>query len=378
MKIVDRRESDSKKWHKYAGTDILPLWIADTDFAVDEKILAAAKARLQHSVLGYPYDEESYIGAFVEHCARQYAWEIEAQWVVPIPGCVPGLNFCRGVSLLRGKAAAITATPTYPPFFHQAKMMPNFKHYCVPSFWENEKWSIDFKGLENAAQQADSGLLLLCHPHNPIGRVYTEAELQAYAQIAQAHDLMVCSDEIHCDIILNGRQHRPFAMQNEDTLKRTITLMAPSKTYNIAGMCASFAVIADERLREDFREVSMGCSDVNVLGRVMAEVAYREGEAWRVKQIAYLQRNAQEIISRIAAIPALKVAPIEATYLAFLDCRALPVENPQRYFERYGLGFADGADYGMAGFVRFNFGCSFELLQEALKRLEKAVRDLNV
>lgn len=376
IKALDRCGSDSKKWHKYAGTDILPLWIADTDFAVDDKILAAAQARLQHAVLGYPYNEEDYIGALVEHCAAQYDWEIEAEWVVPIPGCVPGLNFCRGLSQLRGKQAAVTATPTYPPFFNQSKMMPEFRHHCVPARWENGQWSMDFAGMAEAAARPDSGLLILCHPHNPLSRVYREEELQEYAHIAQAHDLIVCSDEIHCDLILNGSRHRPFAMLSEDALKRSVTLMAPSKTYNIAGMCASYAVIADADLRADFMRVSQGFADVNVLGRVMAQAAYREGETWRQAQIAYLQRNAQEIERRIAALPPLSVAPLEATYLAFIDCRALPVENPQRYFEQYGLGFADGADYAAPGFVRFNFGCSFELVQEALNRLEAAVKAL--
>lgn len=376
IQAIDRRGSDSKKWHKYAGKDILPLWIADTDFAVDEKIIAAAQARLQHGVFGYPYDTDNYLAAFVQHCERHYGWKIAPEWVVPMSGCVPGLNFSRAVSALRGKKAAITATPTYPPFFNQSKMLPDFVHHCVPSIWENGQWSIDFDGLAQAAAQPDSGLLLLCHPHNPLSRVYRQAELEQYLAIAQAHDLIVCSDEIHCDLLLNGSQHRPFAMLNEEALKRTITLMAPSKTYNIAGMCAAYAVIADCDLRADFIKVCTGFADVNVLGRVMAEAAYREGESWRQAQIAYLQRNAAEIERRIAALPPLVLSPIEATYLAFIDCRALPVENPQRYFEQHGLGFADGADYGMAGFVRFNFGCSFELLQEVFKRLEAAVKAL--
>lgn len=371
---TERARSDSKKWHKYHDQDIIPLWIADMDFDIAEPIAQAIAERNVHPVYGYPYDEDAFIASMVEHCVREYGWAISPDWVVPIPGCVPGLNFCRGVARARGKSSGVTTIPTYPPMFLGSAMM-DFHHHKVPCVLENGRWTVDFAALDQAVDH-DTGLLLLCHPHNPIGRRYEDEELAQYAQIAKKHDLIVCSDEIHCDLILNGKAHRPFATLNDDALARTITLMAPSKTWNIAGLCCAFAIIADANLRADFRACARGLNDVNVLGRVAGAAAYRDGQAWRQDLIAQLQENAKTIVQRVNALTGMSVAPIEATYLAFLDCRALPVDNPQRYFEQYGLGFADGVDYGAPGFVRLNFGCSPALLSEALDRLETAVKAL--
>ncbi|SUO94614.1 MalY/PatB family protein [Suttonella ornithocola] len=378
MKISNnRQQSDSKKWQKYVNQDIIPLWIADTDFEIAPEIIEAAEKRLQHPVFGYPYDEECFLQSVVEHCQTHYEWQIQKEWLVPIPGCVPGLNFSRAVSQMQGKNIAVTVTPTYPPFFKNSAMLSQFQHQLVPALYENQQWKIDFDSLEQAASERDCGLLILCHPHNPIGRAYTTEELAKYHEIAKKHDLIVCSDEIHCDLILNGTQHRPFAMLDEDALSRTITLMAPSKTYNIAGQCCAFAIIADSDLRHQFRQAALGLNDVNVLGRVMATAAYQYGEQWRQESIAYLAENARLIAQCVERLEGVSMAKVEATYLAFIDCRGLKVDNPQQYFESYGLGFADGADYDAPGFVRLNFGCSRELLQEALKRFEKAVTAAN-
>lgn len=375
MKIAnDRASSDSKKWHKYAGADIIPLWIADTDFEIATEITDALKKRIEHPVYGYPFDEEAFLQSIIDHCQDYYHWNIKAEWIVPIPGCVPGLNFCRSVSAQRGKNAAVTTIPTYPPFFKNSAMLGNFKHYVVPSHYENRHWRIDFEGIEQAASHDDSGLLILCHPHNPIGRVYTIEELKKYHEIAKKHNLIVCSDEIHCDLILNGSQHHPFAMLDDDALNRTITLMAPSKTYNIAGQCCAFAIIANPELRLAFQKAALGLNDVNVLGRVMATAAFQYGEPWRKEVIRYLQENARMIEERVNALDGVSVAAVEATYLAFIDCRDLALDNPFKYFEAHGLGFGDGADYAAPGFVRINFGCSRELLDEALTRFENAVR----
>lgn len=367
----DRRKTDAKKWHKYAGRDIIPLWIADSDFEVAPSIRAAIEQRVRHSVFGYPYDEPCFLDAVVTHCAAAYDWRIEREWIVTIPGCVPGLNFCRGVSLMRGKSAALVPIPTYPPFFNASAML-DFTHLKVQLTLGAERWAVDFERLDAAVTDA-TGLLLLCHPHNPVGRVYPREELDAFANIARTHDLIVCSDEIHCDLVLNGTRHIPFASLDSDTLARTITLMAPSKTFNIAGMCCAFAIIADATLRNQFQRCAVGFNEVNVIGRVAAAAAYSSGEDWRTAQIAYLRASAARIEQRVNALPGVHVTPVEATYLAFIDCRGLELDNPQRYFESKGLGFADGADYGMPGFVRMNFACDHALLDEALDHFERAV-----
>ena len=367
----DRRQSDARKWHKYAGRDIIPLWIADSDFEVAAPIRTAMERRMRHPVFGYPYDEPRFLDAVIAHCAAAYDWRIKREWIVAIPGCVPGLDFCRGVSLMRGKSAALVPVPTYPPFFNGSALL-DFTHLKVPLILGAERWEVDFDRLAAAVTET-TGLLLLCHPHNPVGRVYSHEELSAFAELARTYDLIVCSDEIHCDLVLTGARHMPFAGLDGDALARTITLMAPSKTFNIAGMCCAFAIIADATLRSQFQRCARGFNEVNVIGRAAATAAYSAGANWCAEQIIYLRDSARRIERRVNALPGVHVTPVEATYLAFIDCRGLELDDPQRYFESKGLGFADGADYGMPGFLRMNFACSHALLDEALDRFERAV-----
>lgn len=374
IKTLDRKHSDSKKWHKYAGTDIIPLWIADSDFEIAEPINQALEARIAHPVYGYPYHEKAFLAAVIQHCEEAYDWTIEKEWIVPIPGCVPGLNFARATGILNGKHSGLLLTPNYPPFVHASAML-DFIHQKVPLELVDKHWEVNFKALA-AAITDDTGLLMLCHPHNPVGRVFDEQELQQFADIAKCHDLIVCSDEIHCDLVLNNTQHKPFASLNEDTLQRTITLMAPSKTFNIAGLCCAFAIIANAKLRQQFQSAAAGLCDVNVLGRVASTAAYSQSQAWYQEEIHYLQENADMLYERVNALPKVHMTKVEATYLAFIDARELGLDNPQKFFETKGLGFADGADYGMPGFLRCNFACAHEVLNEALTRFEKAVNEV--
>lgn len=370
-----RGESDSQKWHKYAGTDILPMWVADTEFLAAPEIIAALEQRVAHGVFGYGYLLEGFVQGIIRHCQNQYGWDVSPEWIVPLTGVVPGLNFSRAVARLRGKNKALTVEPVYPHLRKSPAIMANFHHAFSPCELKNQRWVPDFAGLEANVDQ-DCGLLLLCHPHNPIGRVYDADELAQYAEIARKYDLIVCSDEIHCDLILNHRRHCPFAGQNADTLQRTITLMAPSKTFNIAGLSCAFAIIADKQLRTDFCAVSAGMSgDVNVMGMTAAVAAFEHGEPWREEMLAYLRENARITEKRINATGKLKTTPIEATYLAWIDARSLGKENPQQYFEQYGVGMNDGADFGAPGFVRLNFGCSRDMLELALDRIEYALAD---
>ena len=371
----DRASSDSKKWQKYAGRDVIPMWIADADFVVDPAITQALHARVDHGVFGYGGKTEALQEAIVAHCARLYGWAIEKDWIVLLPGVVPGLNFSRALSVLRGKRAGIVSMPNYPHLHNQPAMIP-FSHHKVDCQFADGRWTPDFAGLDQAVD-ADTGLLLLCHPHNPIGRVHTAEELAAYHHVAKKHDLLVCSDEIHCDLIINGSRHQPFAALNDDALMRTITLMAPSKTWNIAGLCCAFAIIANADLRADFARVTVGMSDVNILGVTAALAAMTQSEAWREALLAYLRANAEMAHARINALPPLSMTPVEGTYLAWIDARALPVDNAQRFFEEHGVGLNDGADYGWPGFVRLNLACDKDLLDKALSRMAAAVATLS-
>ena len=367
--IIDRRHSDSQKWGRYAGRDVLPLWVADMDFAAPPAVLAALHARIDHGVFGYPEPWPSLIAAVQKHLAEAYDWHIEPDWLVWLPGLVTGINVaCRTV-----EGPVLTATPVYPPFLSAPRYAGSVLHSVdlqPPS--DETGWQWDWSVLHAAA--GGSRLFLLCHPHNPVGRCWERDELQALAALAEKHDWIVCSDEIHCDLILDrDRRHLPFACLGDAAARRSITLMAPSKTYNVPGLGAAFAVIPDPALRYRFCHAMRGIvPHVNVLGLVATEAAFRHGGAWREELLATLAGNRDQVEAAVAALPDLRMSHVEATYLAWIDARGLGVENPQRHFEVHGLGLSDGADFGAPGWVRLNFGCPPATLQQALARLAAA------
>jgi len=364
----DRRNGDSLKWNKYAGRDILPLWVADMDFSAPPPVLDALQRRVAQGCLGYPIPWAGLIDTVLEHLQRAYAWSVKPEWLVWLPGLVPGINVaCRAVD-----GDVITATPVYPPFL-SAPGLAGKKLATVPLRLEGDRWGWDFAALE-AALTPETRLLLLCHPHNPVGRVWDADELAKLAEFCTRHDLTVCSDEIHCDLILEpGLAHAPFATVNAEIAGRSITLMAPSKTYNIPGLGCSFAVIPDAALRHRFTGAMRGIvPDANVLGLVAAEAAYRDGEDWRRALVDVLRRNRDRVQSAVAAMPGLRMTPIEATYLAWIDARGLDVADPVAFFEAAGVGLSNGRDFGLPGWVRLNFGCTPKLLDEALERMKTA------
>jgi cystathionine beta-lyase len=224
-----------------------------------------------------------------------------------------------------------------------------------------------------AAMTPETRLLLFCHPHNPVGRAWRADELTSLAEFCRRHDLIVCSDDIHCDLILDPRPHVPLALLDADMTRRTITLMAPSKTYNIPGLACSLAIVPDAALRGRFTALMRGIvPDVNVLGLAAAEAAFSECDAWRDALIGVLRANRGEVEAAVARMPGLSMTHVEATYLAWIDARGLGVANPARFFEDAGVGLSDGADFGAPGWVRLNFGCPCETLAAALRRMASA------
>ncbi|HEX5276408.1 MAG TPA: PatB family C-S lyase [Fluviicoccus sp.] len=361
----DRRGSDSLKWRKYDGRDILPMWVADMDFAAPPAVLDALQARLAHGVFGYGAPPE-FARVIVDALQRDYGWAVQPDWIVPLPGLVCGLNIAARATGDAGDAL-LTATPVYPHLFTSAANQD--RESLRIGLDAAHDWTWDLAALRAATTTRTRGLML-CHPHNPIGRVWSAAELQAIADHAAAHDLIVVSDEIHCDLILEpGLRHRPFAMQSADAAARSITLMAPSKTYNIPGLGAAFAVIPSDSLRRRFEKAMAGIvPHVNILGFAATVAAYRDCTAWRAELLDYLRGNRERVMT-LDGIGGLRVVKPEATYLAWIDCRALGVADPQRFFEEAGVGFSPGRDFGAEGFVRLNFGCSRVLLDEALRRM---------
>lgn len=368
--------SDSTRWRKYAGRDVIPLWVADMDFAAPPEVVSALQERVANGLFGYGEPWPSLVESVVEHCAREYDWAIQPDWLVWLPGLVSGLQVaCRSV----GEAGdgVFTATPVYPPFL-SSPGESNRRLLTLPLIRHDAGWGWDFAAADAVMKAAK--LFLLCHPHNPVGRAWRADELWQLAALAAKHDLIVCSDEIHCDLTLNGR-HQPFATLSPEIAARTITLMAPSKTFNLAGLGCAFAIIPNAQLRRAYAATLHGIvPHPNVLGLAACEAAFRHGGAWRQRLLDTLRGNAARVEHVVGKLPGLSMERVEATFLAWIDCREFGVEHPARRFEQAGVGLSDGAAFGpgqaYAQYVRLNFGTTRALLDTALERIERACTGL--
>ncbi|MDP2228230.1 MAG: PatB family C-S lyase [Moraxellaceae bacterium] len=374
--LVDRRGSDSIKWAKYAnrraadGREILPLWVADMDFAAPPAVQAALAARIAHGVFGYGHTTAEFTQTLIDALNRDYGWAVEAECIVPLPGLVAGLNIAAR-SIGETGDAIVTATPVYPALFTASRHMDR-ECITVP-LDEARHWGWDMAALTAAHTPRTRGLFL-CHPHNPGGRVWSAAELDAIADHARQHDLVVVSDEIHCDLILEpGLRHRPFALQAPDLAAHSITLMAPSKTYNIPGLGVAFAIIPGEALRRRFYRAMAGIvPHVNILGMAATIAAYRDSTEWRAALLDYLRAN-RDAVMQLDGVGGLRVIRPEATYLAWLDCRDTALADPVATFEQGGIGLSPGRDFGRERFVRLNFGCPRATLDDALARMRQVL-----
>jgi cystathionine beta-lyase len=375
--VIDRRGTDSQKWQKYAGRDILPLWVADMDFKSSPAIIAALQARVATGMFGYARPVKASVDAFVDAAAQRYGWKIDPAWIVWLPGLVVGLNLTASAFAEPGEEI-LTLTPVYPPFMSAPKNSGRISTQ-VPFRLDaaNHRWEIDWAALEKAVTPKTK-LFYLCNPHNPIARVWRREELVKLGEFCVRHDLLLCSDEIHCDLILDALPHIPTAVLGNEIARRTITLMAPSKTYNVPGMGTSMAIIPDAQLRARFHRAAAGVmAEVTGLGYVACEAAYRDSEPWRQELLACLRGNRDFLLDFVAReLPGVTVeARIEATYLAWLNVSALKLPDPIAHFEAHGVGLSDGAFFGAArgSHVRLNFGCPRATLTEALARMKRAV-----
>jgi cysteine-S-conjugate beta-lyase len=367
----DRRGSDSLKWRKYEGRDVLPLWVADMDFASPPGVLAELRERVDHGVFGYGLPPRELVEVVLARLRDAYGWTVREEELVWLPGLVSGLSVaCR--ALAGDGGAVLTTTPIYPPFLSCPRAM-SCGLQTAPLAQDGERWVFDWERLE-ATVTPQTRALLLCSPHNPCGRIWERGELAQLAEFCARHRLVLVSDEIHCQLLLDDRPHVPTATLAPEVAARTVTLMAPSKTYNIPGLGCAFAVITDAELRRRFTlAASMIVPHVNVLGYAAALGAYRDGDDWLRALLAYLRGNRDQLAAVVADLPGLSMARVEATYLAWLDCRRLGAADPCAHFEQHGLGFACGREFQGEGFVRFNFGCTRAVLAEALGRLRRAV-----
>ena len=372
---IDRTNSDSIKWRLYHGKPIIPMWVADMDFVSPPAVIKALHQRVDHGVFGYSMPAKHHRTTIVEHMIQRYQWTISPQWIVWLPGVVTGLNVaCRSVGA--SGDFILTTVPVYPPFLSVAGHMDRRLYTSRLNHSENG-WQMDFADME-ASLKPQTRMFVLCNPQNPTGRVYRKAELIELAQFCLRHNLVICSDEIHCDLILEpGLYHIPIASLSPEINQQTITLMAPSKTYNIPGLGCAFAIISNAELRNRFKRAMDGIVPfVNVLGIVAADVAYRKGQPWLDALLDYLRVSRDLVFKRINNMPGLNMAQVEATYLAWIDVERLDTPRPAKWFEAAGVGLSNGNEFDGKGYMRLNFGCPRKLLIEALDRISVAVSKL--
>jgi cystathionine beta-lyase len=381
--LRDRRCSDSIKWRKY-GADILPMWVADMDFLSPEPVIRTLRERIEHGFFGYPDcisddpDQPSILRqVIVERLARLYGWQVSPEQLVFVPGVVTGFNLaCH--ALVAPAEAVVIQTPVYPPILGAAKETGVQGQEVELTLKPDGSYDVDWEAFERRLT-AQSKLFILCNPHNPVGKVFRKDELLRMAEICLRHGVMICSDEIHCDLVYSGHQHIPLASLDPEISKNTITLMAPSKTYNLAGLQCSFAIIQNPELRKRYLDARGGLMPwVNLMGMVAAQSAYQHGESWLAQLLQYLEVNRDFLCDYVSReLPGVKMGKPEGTYLAWLDCRQTEItQNPCQFFLEQGrVAFNDGETFGKGGqgFVRLNFGCPRPTLIDGLERVKQAL-----
>lgn len=370
-KLIDRRNTNSYKWDKYSE-DVLPLWVADMDFQSAQPILDALQRIVNHGVLGYAHTPDELVEVVIDRLKTRHNWEIQKEWIVWLPGMVPGLH--TSARLLGDDFTAVmTSTPVYYPFI-QAADWGKRRLQDIPFVWQNNRWEMDFEKMEKTITPSTK-MYMLCNPHNPNGRVFSKEELEKLADFCLKHNLLICSDEIHCDLILDEtKQHISIATLNKEIEAKSITLLAPSKTFNIAGLGCTLAIIPDKKIREEFEKTRFGMMPMlSNFAYEAALAAYKYGGEWHNELLTYLRGNHQFLLEEINNIKGLSMQPLEATYLAWIDYRETGNENFVAHLEKHGVGVQDAANFGGSGFLRLNFGTQRSRLEEAVRRIKKAV-----
>lgn len=372
----DRRHSDSIKWALF-GDEVLPLWVADMDFTSPPEVISALQERVAHGVFGYACEPNQLKEIISARMEAFYKWHITPDDIILLPGVVAAFNLvCQAVA--QPGESILMQPPVYPPFFKAPTYAGARAIYNPIHKDEHGEFRVDLNAFRDALEE-DTRLFMLCNPHNPLGRVFSREELQGMAEICLRHEMVICSDEIHSDLVYGGYQHTPIAALDAEIAARTVTLIAPSKTYNIAGLECSALICTNPELRTRIQHARRGLlGGINLLGAAAGEAAYRHGDAWLHEVLQILEGNRDYLMAYLAEnIPQIKMAKPEATYLAWLDCRDLnlPVSPAKNFLEHARVGLNDGEDFGEQGkgFVRLNFGCSRATLSEALDRMRRSL-----
>jgi putative C-S lyase len=360
---VDRTGTWSTRWERYAGRDVIPLWVADSDFRAPPAVLEALSRRVEHGVLGYTAPPEALRETIVARLERLYRWRVDPSWIVFIPGVVPGLHLAAR-ALVPADGHVLVPRPVYQ-HLKRACEVARRAFTEVPLVLERGRWVLDQDGLRRKAD-----LLFLCNPQNPGGTVFRARELERIAELSGG--AVIVSDEIHCDLVLErGLRHVPIASLSPEISRRTVTLLSPNKAFNFPAAGCAWAIIEDAILRKSFSgDVSAHVlPSPSVFGYDASLAALREGDEWLAAQIDYLRANRDLVESSLG----LPMAHVEATYLAWIDCSSLACADPHAHFLEHGVALSPGAQFGEPRFVRLNFGTQRARLREALARMRAAV-----
>jgi cystathionine beta-lyase len=365
----------------FGRADIIPLWVADMDFRTPDFIINALSSRLKHEILGYSFRPEKYFSSIINWIAEHHSWEIKEEWICFSPGVVPAINL--SVLAYTGEGdSIIVQPPVYFPFFSAVE--GNRRKLIYNRLSErNGKWLMDFDDLIEKCALAPK-MIIISNPHNPAGRVWTQAELEQLADICLKHKILILSDEIHCDLLMPGYKHTPMAMISESAASQTITCIAPSKTFNLAGLYTSSVIIPDKILRKKFTALTekLHISGSNIFGTEASAAAYANGSEWLAGLIDYIEANSEFVKDYFRTrIPEITVSPLEATYLLWLDCRKLEMDGKalQDFFvNKARVGMNEGSTFGPGGegFMRMNIGCPRRTLEKAMQQIEMAIKSI--
>ncbi|MDY7232136.1 MalY/PatB family protein [Hyalangium rubrum] len=375
--LLERERSDSLKWRKY-GRDVLPMWVADMDFRSPEPVIQALRARVEQGVLGYPFEPlPELIESVTRYLLKHHGWQVAPEAIVLLPGLIPAFNVaCRAFA--QPGDGVLLQVPTYPPLLQCSKNAGLSRDEAFLTRDASGAYEIDWDSFEKAIHPR-SRVLLLSNPHNPLGRVFRREELTRIAEHCLRNELTIVSDEIHCDLVFRGHRHTCIAMLSPEVEARTITLMSPSKAFNLAGLKMAFAVIPNAALRQKFLAARADMlPSPNLFGCVAMQAAYNEGEPWLRALVEYLEANRDFLVDFVRrSLPGVQMTAPEGTYLAWMDCRGAGIPgNPTAFFlEHARVALSPGESFGRGGegFVRLNFGCPRALLSEGLERMRQAL-----
>ena len=383
--VKDRMGTRSVKWDMaeklFKSKEVLPMWVADMDFQAPQGVIDALRERAAHGIFGYTLTDELIGGTIYDWVKSRYNWTIDTNWITYSPGVVPSLHMMVQALTEKGNNLLIQ-TPVYPPFY---KVVEQHERNIIKNelIYRENRYEIDFDDFENKIKENDVKAFILCNPHNPVGRVWTEEELKKMADICLKHNVLIFSDEIHADLVLPGYNHTPIASLSEDINQKTITCLSPTKTFNLAGLQASYVITADKKLKKkvDDKFLAQGMNMLNTMGITALEAAYQHGTEWLEELIGIIEENKNYALKHLNATGKIEVVEPEGTYLLWLDCKktGLAHEDLKTFMQETAkVGLNDGASFGKEGegFMRMNIACPKATLEEGVDRIVQAVKEL--